>query len=131
MSAEMAFGDALLAALKIHGPLAGAVNAISAVPAIRAVVPYVELGAILSRDWSTKTEPGRELRVSVSIFDQDEHAERLAALMAEAETAIAAMPRDLPGWRVASCAFLRGRVDRSGNPWAGVLDYRVRLLAAT
>lgn len=131
MSAELALGDALLAALKAHGPLAGAVNAISAVPAIRAAVPYVELGALQSRDWSTKTETGRALRFSVSIYDQDERAERLAILMAEAETAIAAIPRDLPGWRVASCAFLRGRIDRSGNPWAGILDYRARLLAAS
>lgn len=130
MSAEIVLRDALLAALRDHAALADAVNAIDAAPAVRATVPYVELGAIASRDWSTKTEPGRELRFSISVFDQDERAERLATLMAEAEAAIAALPRDLSGWRVASCAFLRGRVDRSGNPWRGILDYRVRVLAA-
>lgn len=130
MSAEIVLRDALLAALRDHASLADAVNAIDAAPAVRATVPYVELGAIASRDWSTKTEPGRELRFSISLFDQDERAERLATVMAEAETAIATLPRDLPGWRVASCVFLRGRVDRSGNPWRGILDYRARLLAA-
>jgi uncharacterized protein DUF3168 len=128
-SAEIALGDALLASLKNHAPLAEAVNAVSAAPAIRATVPYVELGAIISRDWSTKTEAGRELRFAVSLFDQDEQAERLATLMADAEAAIAAMPRDLAGWQVVSCIFLRGRVDRSGNPWVGILEFRARMLA--
>ena len=128
-SAEIVLGEALLATLTDHTPLAEAVNAITAAPAIRAAVPFVELGAIVSRDWSTKTEIGRELRFTVSLFDQNEQAERLAALMAEAETAIAAMPRDLAGWQVVSCVFLRGRIDRSGNPWAGILDYRARMLA--
>lgn len=130
MSAEIALSDALLVALTDHAPLAEAVNGISTAPAIRATIPYAELGAITSRDWSTKTEVGRELRFSVSLFDQDEEAERLAALMAEAETAIAATPRDLADWQIVSCIFLRGRIDRSRNPWVGILDYRARLLAA-
>ncbi|MEO1170013.1 MAG: DUF3168 domain-containing protein [Pseudomonadota bacterium] len=129
MSAETIFAEALLATLRAHTPLADAVNAIDPAPAVRATVPYVELGAIAARDWSTKTEVGRELRFSVSIFDQDERADRLVELMAEAETAIATLPRDLPGWRIASCVFLRGRIDRSGNPWRGILDHRARLLA--
>lgn len=127
--AEIALGEALLAALKDHAPLAEAVNAVCAAPAIRAAVPYVELGAILSRDWSTKTEIGRELRFAVSLFDQNEQAERLAVLMAEAEAAIAAMPREIAGWQIVSCVFLRGRINRSGNPWVGILEFRARMLA--
>lgn len=129
MSAETIFAEALLATLRAHTPLADAANAIDPAPAVRATVPYVELGAIAARDWSTKTEVGRELRFAVSIFDQDERAERLAELMADAETAIGTIPRDLPSWQIASCVFLRGRIDRSGNPWRGILDYRTRLLA--
>ncbi|WP_299328663.1 DUF3168 domain-containing protein [Parasphingopyxis sp.] len=129
MSTEIVLRGALMAALRDHAPLADAVNGIYAAPVIRPAIPYVELGPIAARDWSTKTEPGRELRFALSIFDQDERAERLAELMAEAETAIAALPRDLSGWRVASCVFLRGRVDRSTNSWRGIIDYRVRMLA--
>ncbi|MEM8696494.1 MAG: DUF3168 domain-containing protein [Pseudomonadota bacterium] len=129
MSAQTAFGDALLAALEDHGPLADAVNAIDPVPAVRATVPYLEIGPIVTRDWSTKTERGRELRFSVSLFDQNERAARLADLMAEAEAAIAAMPRELADWQVVSCVFLRGRIDRTGNPWTGILEFRARLLA--
>lgn len=129
VSAEAVFAAALLTALRDYPPLADAVNAIDPTPAVRAAVPYVEIGAVQSRDWSTKTELGRELRFTVSIFDQNEQAERLAALMADAEAAIGAMPRGLPGWRVVSCVFLRSRVDRGANPWTGILDYRARLLA--
>ncbi len=129
MSVAEVFADTVRAALAAHPPLADAVNAIDAIPARRATTPFVQLGAIDARDWSTKTEIGRELRFSISIAEQDDHADRLAALMAECETAIAAMPRDLPGWQLVSCIFLRGRVDRSTAPWRGILTFRARLLA--
>lgn len=130
MSAAIMLSAALLAALKDHAPLNERLNGITAAPAIRKTVPYAVLGAVVSRDWSTKTEVGRELRFTISLFEQNERADRLAELMAEAETAIAAIPRDLPDWHIVSCVFLRARIDRSGNPWEGILDFRARLLAA-
>ena len=44
--------------------------------------------------------------------------------------AVEALPRDLAGWRVASCVFLRTFVARNpAGAWAGVVDYRFRLLS--
>lgn len=129
MSIVPIFRDALRDALTAHAPLADGVNTIDAVPARRATTPFVELGPIELRDWSTKTERGRELRFVVSIAEQDDHADRLAVLMAECETAIAAMPRGLSGWQLVSCVLLRGRIDRSATPWRGILTFRARLLA--
>lgn len=128
MSADIVLVEALLAALRGHPALADRLNGIYAAPPVRVTVPYAEIGAMDVRDWSTKTEAGREIRFSLSIHDEDDRADRLAELMAEAETAIADLPRDLSGWRIASCVLLRGRIDRAAKPWAGILDYRVRML---
>ena len=54
---------------------------------------------------------------------------RLHDLLAQAQDAIEAMPRTLPGSSIASLVFLRARIVRDpGGPWAGRLDYRVRTL---
>ncbi|MFM2410756.1 MAG: hypothetical protein RL481_1584, partial [Pseudomonadota bacterium] len=55
---------------------------------------------------------------------------RLHDLMGHVEDAMAALPRDLTGWRVASVVFLRTLVVRdSAGPWAGLVEYRMRMLA--
>ncbi|QLC23656.1 DUF3168 domain-containing protein [Parasphingopyxis algicola] len=130
MSAAIQLTAALMEALESHVPLAGRLNGVFAAPPVRGTPPYALLGPIEARDWSTKTEAGRELRFSVTILEQEEQAGRLAELMAELETAIDAVPRDVAGWRIASCVLVRSRIDRSGEPWSGILDYRARLLAA-
>lgn len=130
MIAQEATKVALIAALEGHAPLAGALNGIYATPPVRATPPYLVVGEVLAADWSTKTEAGRELRLAVTIHEEAGRAERFDGLMAGAEAAIAAMDRDPPGWRIASLVFLRARVVRGEGPWAGLIEYRARLLAA-
>lgn len=129
MSAQATVEAALLAALEAHAPLAGALNGIYARRPERAAPPFALLGETLVRDWSTKTEAGRELRLTVSIFDYRETASRLGALMAEAEVAVETMPRELSGWRIVSLVFLNGRILREREPWQAALEYRARVLA--
>jgi hypothetical protein len=51
--------------------------------------------------------------------------------MGHVDYALLAIPRDLPGWRIASLVFLRSMVVRDpAGPWAGLVEHRVRLLAA-
>jgi len=46
------------------------------------------------------------------------------------EAAVAGLPRDLDGWRVASVVLLRSSVVASGKgAWAAMVDHRVRVLA--
>lgn len=130
MTAAEAAKAALVAALKGHAPLADALNGVHAIPPVRATPPYAVVGEAAGSDWSTKTEAGRELRLAVTIHDEPERTGRLDRLAGEAEAAIEAMARDLPGWRVASLVFLRGRVLRGEGPWAATIEYRARLLAA-
>lgn len=121
--------EALVAALGAHAPLAEAVTGIFDGPPARARFPYVAIGEAVSADWGTKTALGREVRVAVTIWDDGLRPGRLHALMSEAETAIEAMARELNGWRVASLVFLRSRVARdAGGAWAGLVEYRVRVL---
>ena len=64
------------------------------------------------------------------MWDDGESATRLSNLMSHVEDAVLAIPRDLPDWRIASLMFLRSMVVRDpAGPWAGLVEYRVRLLA--
>jgi Protein of unknown function (DUF3168) len=122
---------ALVSALEVHPALAAAQCAIYDGPSPRNAFPYVSIANGQSSDWSTKTSIGRELRIGLTIWDDGEAATRLHDLMGHVEDAVAALPRDLPGWRVASIVFVRSMVVRDpAGPWAGLVDYRVRMLAA-
>jgi hypothetical protein len=106
-----------------------AVTAIYDGPPPDAAYPYAAISDGSTSDWSNKTGRGREHRLSIAIWDDGAVPARLHGLLADAEDAIEAMPRDLDGQRIASLVFLRSRVVRDpAGPWAGRLDYRVRTL---
>ena len=112
---------AALAALDVTGVYEGAPP--------RAGFPYVAIGDPVSSDWSSKSARGREHRLAVTIWDDGRTPARLHGLMAAAEDAIEALPRDLPGHRVASLVFLRARIARDGDgPWGGMIEYRARTM---
>ncbi|HWW65317.1 MAG TPA: DUF3168 domain-containing protein [Sphingomonadaceae bacterium] len=128
--ASEAVQAALVAALNAHAPLADAIHGLFDRPPPRAPFPYAGIGVWATGDAGHKTGSGREHRLTVSLWDDGASASRLHRLMAEAETAIEAMARDLDGHRLVSLAFLRSRVVRYGNEsCAGIIDYRARTLA--
>jgi Protein of unknown function (DUF3168) len=97
----------------------------------RAAFPYIMISDSPVSDWSTKTERGREIRLTLTLWDDGEVAENLRTLMIAVEAAMDAFPRNLPGWRVASLVFLRSLVSRDpGGPSAALIEYRVRVLAS-
>lgn len=119
---------AIVAQLAAHPGLAG-LTGIYDGPPPRAAFPYAVIADGLVSDWSTKTEMGREVRFAVTIWDDGEVAARLHALMAETESAVAGLPRNLGAWRIASLVFTRGLVARDpAGPWAGLVEHRIRLL---
>lgn len=120
---------ALVTALQSHPVLAEELSGIFDGPPPRAPFPYISVGDGLTADWSTKTATGREIRIALTVWDDGESAARIYQLVGHVEDAVAALPRDIPGWRIASCVFLRSFVAR--NPaaaWAGLIEYRVRML---
>ena len=129
--AVLAVQAAAVAALQVHPVLAVELTGIYDGPPPRAAFPYISVADGLVSDWGTKTEAGREIRLALTIWDDGEEASQLHGLMGHVEDAVAAMARDLPGWHVASNVFLRSLVVRDpAGPWAGLVEFRVRVLAA-
>ena len=125
--AAMAVQLALVSALRASPALAGV--GVFDGPSPRAPFPYISVADGLVTDWSTKTELGRDIRIALTIWDDGEEPARLHALMHNVGAAVAGLPRDLDGWRVASIAFLRSLVARDpAGPWAGLVEHRVRVL---
>ena len=121
---------AAVAALTAHPVLANALTGVYDGPPPRAAFPYVAINDGIASDWSTKTNAGREIRLALTVWDDGESTTRLSNLMSHVEDAVLAIPRDLPNWRIASLVFLRSMVVRDpAGPWAGLVEYRVRLLA--
>jgi hypothetical protein len=122
--------SALVTAVETHPVLADELTGVFDGPPPRAAFPYVSINDGLSADWSTKTATGREIRIGLTAWDDGESATRLHQLIGHVEDAVAALPRDLPGWRIASIVFLRSFVARNtAGAWAGVVDYRIRMLS--
>ena len=127
----LAVQTAAVAALQAHPVLSAELTGIYDGPPPHAALPYISVAEGLVSDWSTKTATGREIRLALTVWDDGEEASRLHILMGHAEDAVAAMARDLLGWRVASNVFLRSLVVRdAAGPWAGLIEFRVRVLAA-
>ncbi len=128
--AVQAVQTAAVTALQTHPVLAQTLTGVFDGPPPRAAYPYISVADGLSSDWSTKTAKGREIRLAITIWDDGEEASRLHNLMGHAEEAIAAMARDLPGWRVASNVFVRSLIARdAAGPWAGLVEHRIRILS--
>jgi Protein of unknown function (DUF3168) len=120
---------ALVAALEAHPAIAVNCGVYDG-PEPRAAFPYISVTDGLVSDWSTKTAVGRELRMALTVWDDGEEAARLHDLMGHVEDAVAALPRDLAGWHVVSIVFLRSLIARdAAGPWAGLVEYRLRVLA--
>ncbi|MBN8816266.1 MAG: DUF3168 domain-containing protein [Sphingomonas sp.] len=128
MSAERVLADAVLAG--VRDALGDQVNGVFDGPAVKASAPWIELGPIVAADWSTKDKPGREVRLVLTVRDRADAPARTHALAAAAGGAVEAVPRDLSGWRIASCVFVRARVSgaRPGE-WAATVEYQIRVLA--
>lgn len=120
---------AAIAALSAHPVLKTELSGIYDGPPPRAAFPYISVTDGLTSDWGTKTNQGREIRLAFTVWDDGESATRLVTLLGHVEDAVMALPRDLPGWRIASLIFLRSIIVRDpAGPWAGLVEHRVRLL---
>jgi hypothetical protein len=97
-------------------------------PPLQAAHPYAVVEAGPETDWGHKNASGREVRIAVSLFAKGERPVRLRELMAQAEAALEGLA-DPIGWQVVTMQFLRSRLVRdSKGVWAGVIEYRARML---
>ncbi|MBX9813225.1 MAG: DUF3168 domain-containing protein [Sphingomonas sp.] len=130
MSAESVFQVALLARLRTD--LRGRVNAVVQGPSATPPPPspYVELGELLAGDWSTKDQPGRELRSLVLIRAPGDVPDRAQALGDAAEAALAGLGPVLGDWRLVSLILIRRRLLIERGAWLVLIEHRARLIAA-
>lgn len=100
-------------------------------PPLQAALPHALVSVDLETDWGHKSGEGREVRLAASLFDKCERPERLRALAAAAEVALAGLASGEAGWRLVSMRFLRTRiVSDGGGRWTAIVEFRARLLAA-
>jgi hypothetical protein len=103
-------------------------------PPLHAGLPHAVIEAGPETDWSHKSGAGREVRLAVVLHDRGERPDRLRRLIGEADGALAVVTA-VEGWQLVSLRFLRSRIvapSRGGAEadWAGVIEYRARMLAA-
>ena len=119
---------AVVAALAAADGIAGVVSGVFDGPPARAAFPYISIDGS-AVDWGTKTARGREVRLALTVWEEVGRAGRLRALLDAVAVAVEELPRELASGRVASVALLRERIARDAiGPWAGLLEYRVRVL---
>jgi hypothetical protein len=124
MSAEAAIVAAIREALTAL-PLNATFEAMPA----RAREPFAVVEPGAATDWSCKDRRGVELRPTVTIVSAADEAGELRGLMADAIDAVDALPRAVPGWRIASCTSTRSRsgAERPGR-WRGTIEWRIRVM---
>lgn len=98
---------------------------------VQAAHPYALAETSFETNWSHKSAAGREVRLAVTIRDLGERPVRLRALIAEAEQAVSGLGAELDEWRVVTLIFQRSRMVREPKgSWAGVIEFRARMLAS-
>lgn len=123
------------------GALVGAVvAALRAVPGLSFVADgapvaagdahvVVEIGP--EGDWGHKSGAGAELRFALVLRCGGERPDRARRLVAAMRGAVDGLGADVPGWRIVTLTMTRARIVREAGPgWAGIVDYRARMLAA-
>lgn len=91
--------------------------------------PMIAIAASASRDWSTKTETGREVRIAVEHHSRGDAADTDIEALSAIESRVLALPPNQAGFRVVTGQFLRARNEkRSHHLRASLLEFRFLLL---
>lgn len=128
---EIALRAALLDWLATDPQLAGALNAVTEEAPARTSLPWLAISASASTDWSTKTVPGREVRVALELHCRGDTPDAARDLVSAIERRIEALPVGQNGFSVIAARFLRARTEQRGESVRAILiEYQFRLLAA-
>jgi hypothetical protein len=132
MSVEVAVRAAVIAALREDPMLMDALNGLFDGAPARASEPYAVVGECLGAEWGAKDVDGRELRLTISLFDAGATPGALAPLLARMGVAMAGLDGASDDWRIVTARLVRSRVARTArgrDGWQAVVDYRLRAVA--
>lgn len=135
MSAEGAMRAAVVAALGGDAALMALANGIYDGAPVQASEPYVVVADCAGVDWGAKGVDGRELRLSIALYDKGDTSAMIAAMLGRVEAAMRGIDGVADGWRIVTMRFVRSRVARSvasqrrNGGWQGVVDYRARVVS--
>jgi hypothetical protein len=128
---EIALRAALVGWLAADTALAAQLNAIVEEAPSRTSLPWLAIAASASIDWSSKSGPGREVRVAMELHCRGDRPDSAATLVSAIEARIASLPAAQDGFTVITTQFLRARAEQRGESSRAILvEYRFRLLAA-
>ena len=127
---ERALRSAVHAALSADAGLSATLNRVSDGAAERAAPPWAEVGEMLGSDWGAKDRPGREVRLTVTLFDRAQGADggtRISALIAGVERVLDGLPRVIGGFETSGAVIVRTRLtQRSDGLRSAAIDLRIR-----
>jgi len=127
---EIPLRAALIAWLAADPVLASGLNAVVEEAPSRTALPWLALTASASTDWSTKSGPGREVRIALELQCRGDAPDAAATLVTAIEARVEALPRRQSGFTIASTRFLRARAEQRGESRRAVrLEYAFRVLA--
>ncbi|WP_176590378.1 DUF3168 domain-containing protein [Sphingobium sp. EM0848] len=129
MSAEVVVRGAVVEALRGDADLMAGLNGLFDGAPGRASAPYGVVGDCVALDWGAKDVEGREVTVTVSLFDAAESPARLAGLLGRVDPVLRAV-EVAEGWRIVSRRLARSRLSRTGarDGWQALVDYRLRVV---
>ncbi len=127
MNASLALQRQVAAALATVPGITGVFDG----PPTDAVSPYLVIGADLVTDWSTKSGPGHEHRIGVTLWSAGPGTAGAKAIMGVVETALSGLSGALDGHAIVSTVLLRTLVLTDPEGWTqGIVEFRVRTVAA-
>ena len=126
---ETALRAALIDHLRADDALTEVVNVVDEAETERASTPWLALVASAAIDWSTKTRPGREVRVAFELRLHGDDPAAGADIAGQVDARVLSLPAQQDGFRVVNAIFLRGRAERrERNARAILREYRFRVL---
>jgi hypothetical protein len=126
---ENQFRSDLIAWLAADPLLDAEINVVSEENPLETSAPRMSIATSASTDWSTKSGPGREVRIALELVERSDQSASLSNHLALTESRIATLNPEQNGYRVVVTQFLRSRAERRQRGLRAVLlEYRFRLL---
>lgn len=128
MSAEISAREAIRATLDADAALRARVNQVSDGEPVKASGPWLMLGEGSASGFGARGVNGVALRVPVILALRGDAPGEVGAILDALDTAMAAVPEVVGGWKITVLRFERSRLRRDKAGWRIVTDYMLRLV---